>query len=339
MNHRTLLFLDNTYPQPYQLASLEEKPMGGTEASVIRVAFILSKLYRVYVAQKFRHHMHTENPNLQFIAKSDMHKLKPDCVIVLRKYDALKSLHKLFPQARLFLWLHTYKNYEYVLKKIGLNTMQAEIVCNSHTHKLHTSHLLNTTAVAKLLGFFISQTKVHCCYNPIIKPKPVNTEKDLNKLLFFSSPNKGLEQVIATFKQVQKFMPELCLYIANPGYKAEAKRQAESNIIYLGSLPHAQMMQHVRESLCVFYPQQSFAETFGLIYAEAHAHGTAIIAADIGTAKEIMHPLNQPIDVTDIALIVATLQQWQTHYPQVAYNEKFSDAHVLKQWQQVLFAT
>ena len=96
------------------------------------------------------------------------------------------------------------------------------------------------------------------------------------------------------------------------------------------------MMQHVRESLCIFYPQESFSETFGLIYAEANAHETAIIASDIGAAREIMSDNNQPIDVSDTKVIIKTLKMWQKNYPNIAYDNKFSRENIRNQWTDIL---
>ena len=336
MNNKTILFLDNTYPEPYQLETLTEKPLGGTEASIIRTALILSRIHCVFVAQKYRNVSHRENSNLQFIPKSDLRTLKPDCIIVLRKFNELKKMHLIFPKAQLFLWLHTYKNYEYVLKRFGFSRTKTQVICNSNTHKKNTNHLLNSTLVAHLFSIFTKKINVHYCYNPIEKPKIIKSKRNINKLLFYSSPNKGLDQVIAKFKKIRKKIPSLCLYIANPGYKLNDAEKADENIIYLGSLAHEEMMQHVRESLCVFYPQETFAETFGLIYAEASTHGTVIIADDIGSAREIMDKNNQPIDVSNIELIINTIKKLQKHYPKVSYNEKFSKSYILNQWQRLL---
>jgi glycosyltransferase involved in cell wall biosynthesis len=126
------------------------------------------------------------------------------------------------------------------------------------------------------------------------------------------------------------------LYIANPGYKSGHAKETHANVIILGSLPHHKMMQHVCESLCIFYPQDSFAETFGLIYAEANAYQTAVLAHDIGSAREILHPNNPLIDANNKQLIVDTIKAWQKHYPKINYNNKFSDTTILSQWQKLL---
>lgn len=336
MNQKIILFVDNTYPEPYQVSTLVEKSIGGTESSIIRTAQILSTEYKVYVAQKYRFEQCVENDNLKFIPKTDIKSITPNYVIVLRKYKVLKEMHKLYPQSTMFLWLHTYKNYEYVLKRPGLSHSNSQIICNSETHKIHTNKLLNLTIVAKLFSIFTKKIKVNYCYNPIEKPADFVVRKDLNKLLFFSSPNKGLDQVIKKFKIINQQLTELKLYIANPGYKNSDTEELDENIIYLGSLAKDEMMQHVRESLCIFYPQEIFAETFGLIYAEANANGTAVIADDIGSAKEILQNNNQPFDVSNINKVIDYIVNLQNEYPKIQYNEKFSSQNIFKQWQAIL---
>ncbi|MFK8013316.1 MAG: glycosyltransferase [Marinicellaceae bacterium] len=335
MSHKTILFIDNTYPEPYQLVTITEKALGGTESSIIRTAELLSVRYKVYVAQKYRKKIHKESAHLHFIPKSSIENLNPDFVIVLRKYTVLKEMSKLFPNAKIYLWIHTYKNYEYVLKRPGISKIKAQIICNSNIHKKQTNTLLNKTVVGKILSLFYKNTPIHYCYNPIEKPVHIKSERRPNKLLFFSSPNKGLKQVISKFIEVRKFLPDLELHIANPGYKSNDKDITIKNIYYLGSLEHDKMMQHVRESLCIFYPQSTFAETFGLIYAEANAHGTAIIAGDIGAAKEILSNENPPIDISNIKTLVQTIKNWQQQYPVISYNEKFSKTNIMNQWEKV----
>ena len=341
MVKKTILFLDNTYPKPYQLATLKQQAIGGTEASVVKTAVILSSSYHVIVAQKFRHEMTIEHEDLHFIPKKAMYSLHIDFIIVLRKYPLLKQLQRKFPYAKMFLWLHTYKNVEYVFKRTGFAKTKTTVICNSKTHRDNTDRLLNLTVLAKLFSIFVKTTRVTYCYNPISKPQEthlhkLNYKKDNNKLLFFSSPNKGLQQVLDCFEYINKELPQLRLYIANPGYKIDHSFKLNKNIIVLGSLPHEEMMSHVKQSLCIFYPQNTFAETFGLIYAEANSYGVPVLAHDIGSAKEILDKNNQLVDVMDYQQIIQVIKTWQNKYPKISYNYKFSDERVLQQWQKLL---
>jgi len=332
---KTVLFLDNTYPQAYNLKTLQEKAIGGTEASIIKTAQILSNKYKVFVAQKYREQDEVVSDSLAFISKRNITQHQPDYVIVLRKYHVLKEMRELFPNAKLFLWIHTYKNFEYIFKRCGFAKNDVTVICNSETHKKSIDRILNQNILGKFLTLFCKKTKVEFCYNPITKPQLPKVNRDVNKLLFFSSPNKGLQQVINCFQKVLKEMPEIKLYIANPGYKILENLQENRNIIVLGSLPYPQMMQHVAESLCIFYPQNSFAETFGLIYAEANALGTPVLAHDIGSAREILHSNNNLIDATNSQQIINTLKSWQNDLPKVEYNENFNEKSIFQQWDAV----
>ncbi len=334
---KTVLFIDNTYPKPYQVSTLDTQAIGGTELSVIKTALILSKVYRVFVAQKFRVDFCSENDNLQFISKKHINKIAPDFIVVLRKYPLLNGLKKQFPKAKLFLWIHTYKNTEYAFKRIGLNKTNTTVVCNSNTHKVHTGKLLNSSFLGKIYSVFLKPCVVKYCYNPVGKPDSIQHHKDENKLLFFSSPNKGLKQITDCFLQINKAIPELKLYIANPGYKKGADINYNANVTILGSLPHKRMMKHIRQSLCVFYPQDSFSETFGLIYAEANAHNTAVLAHDIGSAKEILCKENKLIDANNYQEIIHTIKAWQLNYPKITYNKLFSDKEILNQWKNCFY--
>lgn len=336
MKKKKILILDNTYPKPYQLSTLMVQSIGGTESSVIKTALILSKQHKVWVAQKNRTSITVENDNCRFIPKSQINQLDPDEVVVLRKYPVLKEMRHLFPKARLYLWLHTYKNREYALKKRGLAKLKVTIICNSNTHQQHTNQWLNSSKLSRLVNFFVKDIRVVHCYNPIDKPDAKPMKRNVNKLLFFSSPNKGLNQVLACFKQVKQTLPKLQLFIANPGYKNGELASDIDGVVVLGSLAHKEMMKHVQESLCVFYPQNTFAETFGLIYAEANAYGTAVLAHDIGSAREILDENNKLIDVTKINTVIKTLKAWQKSYPKIKYKQDFSDANILDQWNSVL---
>ncbi len=335
-DRKTIIFLDNTYPEPYQSDSIGKQALGGTEASIIRTSILLSAQYNVFVVQKFRKFIIKESDNLCYYPKSKINELNPDAIVVLRKYPLLKGLRQQFPKAQLFLWIHTYKNVEYVFKRKGLAKTNTTVICNSNTHRQHTEKLLNSSLLGKLASLFSVKTKLTYCYNPIPKPKVYRISRDIKKLLFFSSPNKGLDQVLKCFEYVSKHLPELKLYIANPGYKDDQDLRENKSITVLGSLAHDQMMQQVASSLCVFYPQDSFAETFGLIYAEANAYGTPVLAHDIGAAREILDDNNKLCDAQNYQQIVETIKSWQVKFPKVGYSQKFSDENAMKQWQQLL---
>ena len=334
---KKLLFVDLTHPVPYDPESVREQAVGGTEASLMRTAELLAEAHDVCVAQKARKAPWAQHGflNYQPLAVA-LKQFEADQVVVLRKFQALKPLRRRYPDAGLHLWLHTYKSHEYALKKPLLQRLGATLVGNSRTHRQHLDTLLNRSLVGKLLGLTGGPVPVRHCYNPIPVPKLTQPlRRDPNKLIFLSAPNKGLDQVVRAFQVVRQSLPDLRLYVANPGYRADAALSQKSGIVPLGALPHKEVMRHLAESLCVFYPQDSFSETFGLIYAEANALGVPVLGCDVGAAREILHPANPLVSANDYPAMVRLLRQWQVKPPMVAYREAFSARNVYRQWQRI----
>jgi glycosyltransferase involved in cell wall biosynthesis len=125
-------------------------------------------------------------------------------------------------------------------------------------------------------------------YNPIDdRLRPDDTPLDERKLVFFSSPNKGLNFSLDAFGALHQAMPDLRLLVANPGYKAD-RRARRPGVEFLGPLPQARVHAEVRGALCTFFPNFVIPETFGLVFAESHALGTPVLTVDCGAALEVL---------------------------------------------------
>jgi glycosyltransferase involved in cell wall biosynthesis len=329
-----ILFADTSHPKPYDFDDLTNHAMGGTESSLLRTASILSNQgHQVTVFQQHRTQTAQQN-GVGFIGPNQIPAtVPPDHVVILRKFPQLIIFQQHFPQAKLHLWIHTYKNWEYVFKR-GIKLKQPwQLITNSKTHANHCDKILNHSLLGRIYNLFKAPVPIKTCYNPIPKPNKIEPtpERDLNKLLFLSAPNKGLKQVLNTFQQINRHLKDLQLYIANPGYR-EDQPEDILNVHYLGALPPEEVKRHIATSLCVFYPQNTFAETFGLIYAEANALGTPVMAHDIGAAKEILHPNNTLIDAEYRYQITKTLVNWQRKLPSVSYRDVFDAPAIYQQW-------
>jgi glycosyltransferase involved in cell wall biosynthesis len=333
-----ILFADTSHPKAYDFDDLVAQAMGGTESSLLRTAQILSKHgHAVSVFQQQRS-ASIEQQGIHFVGPDHLSNIqKPEHVIILRKFPQLIVWQQRFPQAGFHLWIHTYKNWEYVLKRLFGSQQPWQLITNSKTHANHCDQLLHQGFLGRLISLFKTKTSIKTCYNPIpaaLTEYPAQT-RDINKLLFLSAPNKGLDQVLQTFQKVNHHLKDLQLFIANPGYRKDYPKP-NPNVHYLGALPAHDVKQHIATSLCVFYPQDTFAETFGLIYAEANALGTPVLAHDIGSAKEILHPNNVLIDANNMYEIIKTLVKWQEALPAVSYQDAFDEAAVYQQWREAL---
>jgi glycosyltransferase involved in cell wall biosynthesis len=125
-------------------------------------------------------------------------------------------------------------------------------------------------------------------YNPVDETlAPDDTPVDASKLVFFSSPNKGLDFTLDAFAALRERMPDLRLLVGNPGYKA-GRSTPLAGVEFLGALPQAAMHRQVRGALCTFFPNFVIPETFGLVFAESHALGTPVLTVDCGAALEVL---------------------------------------------------
>ncbi len=135
-------------------------------------------------------------------------------------------------------------------------------------------------------------------YNPVSDDLvPGGSPVDERKLVFFSSPNKGLAFTLDAFRALRRRMPDLRLQVGNPGYKIR-KSSAIDGVEYLGPQPQERIHKEVRGALCTFFPNFVLPETFGLVFAESKAVGTPILTCDAGAAAEIVGDPQQVLPVT-----------------------------------------
>ena len=115
-----ILFYDAATPTVYTRATLNERALGGTEATVARVAEGLAPLHTIYLAQHNRSKKEEcEEKNVRYISFDTAHQLTPDAVILLRQTQLLEEIGKYYPTAKLFFWMHNLPSKKFFyLKKI-----------------------------------------------------------------------------------------------------------------------------------------------------------------------------------------------------------------------------
>jgi glycosyltransferase involved in cell wall biosynthesis len=280
-----LLFFDPLCPRPYGAASLRAAGLAGTEASTLRVAGALD----AWIAQ----HNRTEQEGRCRPPDTVAHL---EHVVVLRDPRALAVAARLYPGARLTLWVHdriepgSSRGRWFAAAAAELRRLQPDIVCVSDYQRAHVA-----ATVARLPG--CERIAVRRIYNPVDDAVvPDGTPVDPDKLVFLSSPNKGLRLTLDAFGALRRRLPHLRLCVANPGYKSFAGG-AIPGVEWLGSLPHARTLAEARSALCTFSANFVIPETFGLVFAESHAVGTPVLTHDCGAAAEVLGDPRQLLPV------------------------------------------
>lgn len=290
-----ILFFDPACKRPYDTETLRREAMGGTEATVVRVADALG----AFVVQHNR-------------ASASGRYLPPrrdpaiTHVIVNRDSRALATVRELYPNARVHLWLHDrVRPRSKRARKIAadsniLRDLAVRVICVSDTQRRAVEAALRWMGVS-------DRVAARTIYNPVDDDlRPDGSPVDDRKLVFLSSPNKGLRFTLDAFRAVRQAMPDMRLVIGNPGYK-EVGAAALDGVEYLGALPQQRIHSEVRTALCTFFPNFVIPETFGLVFAESKALGTPVLTHDCGAALEVLGDPAQVLPVTSAKRVYEAL--------------------------------
>jgi glycosyltransferase involved in cell wall biosynthesis len=271
-----ILFFDPVCQQPYDTRTLKDRATGGTEATLTRVADALD----AYVMQ----HNRTEGWGRYL----PVHPLAGvEHVVLNRDARALPQIQQLFPRARVYLWLHdrlspgSTRARRLAASASLMRQLAVTAVCVSDWQRRGVEAALRGIGVGDAVPAIT-------IYNPIDDAlAPDGTPVDERKLVFFSSPNKGLSFTLDAFGALRRAMPDLRLLVGNPGYKTY-RSVSLPGVEFLGPLPQAEVHAQLRGALCTFFPNFVIPETFGLVFAESHAVGTPALTVDCGAALEVL---------------------------------------------------
>ncbi len=323
-----IAFVDPCCAGGYDLPDLQTRGLGGTEATVLRVATALRHRFRVTQYQAGR------ADSIQSVA-GDLRPLDDadqvqadDGIVVLNRWKVAVKLRKLHPYTPIFLWLHVYPGRHNRAMGAVLKDADITVICVSRTH-------------ARSLAAFIGQSdcpEITFIYNPVADDlRPDGSARDPDRLLFASSPHKGLAQVFEQFAALRLSIPSLTLAVADPGYLKWDTGAVPGGVSFLGALPHSALVRHMRQALCLFNPQTSFAETFGLVLAEANAVGTPVLIHEgLGANDEVVADAGQRIDGNDPAAILNKIAEWRRAGPTVIANPAFQMAAIADVWVECL---
>jgi glycosyltransferase involved in cell wall biosynthesis len=280
------LFFDPSCERPYDSETLRRQAMGGTEATVVRIADALQAL----VVQ----HNRTSASGRYLPPRRDPAVTR---VIVNRDSRALATVRELYPNARIHLWLHDrVRPRSKRARRIAgdahmLRELAVKVICVSDTQRHAVEAALRWMGVD-------DRVSARTLYNPVDDAlQPDGSPIDDRKLVFLSSPNKGLKFALDAFRAVRRAMPDVRLIVGNPGYKSGERARIEG-VEYLGPQPQHRIHAEVRTALCTFSPNFVIPETFGLVFAESRALGTPVLAHDCGAALEVLADPAQVLPVT-----------------------------------------
>ncbi len=336
-----VLFIDGHCAVPYDHTSLSSDALGGTEATVIRIAEKLSERVPVVVLQDKRQSI-SKSKNVSYCPMGiDIESIKWQAIIAIRNPPLGIMLRSLFKDTPIWVWVHdliTLFTLDY-LRKMADKGIGYIVV--SDFQKKQIEDLQEVDAYLPVMPI------IKRIYNPIDDDLlPDDTQVDLNKLAFISAPLKGLEYTLHAFQIAREANPDFELWVANPGYQAglaaqaNLQRSAHPNVRFLGGLSHRDCLKLVRQSLCLFYLNPIFPETFGLVLAESNAVGTPVLAHPLGAVQEVVLDKRQVMNTYDLPAVIERLMQWHAgERPKVEAVEAFRLSNIIEHWHALLLTT
>ncbi|MDT8855728.1 glycosyltransferase [Paracoccaceae bacterium Fryx2] len=314
-----LRFIDPCAPHAYA-RDADLRGLGGTEATLLRIAVALAGNGAVTVEQAARHSPAMRG-EIAFLPM-DLTRQAGSTIIVINSWKVALICARRNPGARIWVWQHVFPGRHNRVLAPDMAAAGIGIICVSESH---------AAMVRALLG---GQVEVLAIPNPIADDlHPDATPRDPDLLFFASSPHKGLDQVLAAFATLRETLPGLRLELADPGYLVCDSGVMPPGVVVLGTLSRAEVIARMRRALCLFYPQWRFEETFGLVIAEANAVGCpALVHRGLGANDEVTWDASQRIDATSPHQIAARIAAWRSAPPLVSLWPRFRFSAVLAQW-------
>lgn len=297
-------FVDPLAPRAYSGAPGQLRGLGGTEATLVRICESLVDRADVTVRQTARGRIDEQTGGVRYSGFDTKHPLpeRPAVIVVVNSWKVAIKLARLHPEARVIVWQHVFPGRHKRTLGPALRAAGVEVLCVSAAHARWLRDYLGAQA-----------PEIGHVHNPISDHlKPDATPRDPDFLLFASSPHKGLGQVFRRFEALRAEVPTLRLGVADPGYLAWPTGRVPEGVLPLGRLPQSELIGWMRRALCLFYPQDQFAETFGLVIAEANAVGCpALLHRGLGANDEVASDPSQCIDTTDPQAIAERIKTWR----------------------------
>lgn len=323
-----IVIIDTLCNKPYDTAVFNAESLGGSEATALRVAKMLSQTYAIALEQHNRAEVRVEGHSLRFVPLKTEE--NADIVILMRVMDYYKEAKERFPRAKFVLWMH-----DWAFDRSFPDLEDAKQVYKLCVSIAHQTQVLDFFKIRYDYPEHIFDYKTRYIYNPLDSNLPAPVPYNKHKLSFISSPHKGYLKTMRCFELLRNINPDFNLYIANPGYYPDASTDLEG-VVNLGQRPHAGLMENIKDSLCLFYPNDVFPETFGLVAAEANAMGVPVMTYRFGALPEIMSPnpsqyLKDSMTDLDIAKKV---EYWSMgNRPFVRKNVLLIEPKIKREWE------
>lgn len=323
-----VVFVDTGPMTYYDRKTLETQALGGTEATIIRIAEALGAL-KLDVAvikatdpanpNKSPYHEPIMGQYAMFMHEYDMPSIEARFAVFLRGPALIAELKA----EKRFIWCHDLGSDKMQNWQSILNEYQPKILAVSQWHR---DNLLKHSGEYKNIDYI---------YNPIEEHLYDHKRTTCNKnlMVWASSPHKGLEEALGVLKELKKDLPNIQLLVFNPGY-IKIDPIINPGVLFYGPTNCKNVWHNLKKALCMFYPSQ-YEETFGLCMAEANALGVPIATYANGALREVLSEGN-PIAKTQQDIIEQIKEWYINGPPEIKGRDEFRTKKIALDWLRML---
>ena len=119
----------------------------------------------------------------------------------------------------------------------------------------------------------------------------IEQEKYNNKIIYTSSPDRGLVDLLDIWPKLKKINPELTLWIASPPYTKDwdlsVLESLPSDVRWLGHLPPSELYKQIKSSEYWIYPS-TYDETYCITALEMMMGRVKLISTDTANLKTLL---------------------------------------------------
>lgn len=280
-----ILICDNGLP--FNLKTLENNSLGGSESSILLLSKGLSELGHNIVLLNNSNESETNNKiQLGNVKDFSLVAEKAD-IIVLNRFIPREI--EQFKNKKIFYWCHDAYDQD------NLKWMMNQNVWNSYINVLCVSEWQKNT-----LEKYFNAKNIKVLNNPIYSPFYYgNAQRNPNKLIFASIPYKGLEVIGDIFQEIcirskrnltLELFSSMSLYNReNTEYQNIYNKLQSIKGININEPISMKKIAYELSTSSLYIAPTTYHETFGRVFTESMAAGCIPVTVNNGANKEIIN--------------------------------------------------
>jgi|GEM_PF-2752745 len=265
--------------KPYDSQSVRKLPSGGTEKAVI----FLGEAF-----QRLGHEVEWITTQQQLIEAEGT---TPDMVITQEA-----ELLQLFPKSKRVWWTHHFSDQPVIQRGAAYGrAFSDKVVTLSQCQQDDFKANLRMDSVKIGHGIWLEEIKQYRLAARLDSPS--RDIRDPYRLIYASTPFRGLERIPELFREIRKMEPRATIAICSSmGTYGQHEQDAQYQKLFdelatidgvelMGALNQAQLYEQYAMASIFFYPC-TWPETYCLAMDEAIAHGCKPLTSNLGALRE-----------------------------------------------------